>query len=177
MVAQKPVFLRRMEYFKGLFFLTTNRVGQIDDAFLSRVTVVLGYDKLSDNLRAEIWNRFFAKLEADMEQHKKIGKKPIVEIDKYARKYVRKDDEVQKLEWNGREIRNALHTAITLATYRASKASNGKEVEVVEVETEDFESVVRMSQSFRTYMDSITGMPEAQRAALASDRNDSFRHG
>lgn len=40
-------FLRRMEYFKGLLFLTTNRVGQIDDAFISRVHVAIGYDKLN----------------------------------------------------------------------------------------------------------------------------------
>lgn len=33
----QPAFLRRMEYFTGLLFLTTNRVGHIDDAFISRV--------------------------------------------------------------------------------------------------------------------------------------------
>ena len=32
------IFLRRMEYFRGLVFLTTNRVGHIDDAFISRGT-------------------------------------------------------------------------------------------------------------------------------------------
>ncbi|KAI7332767.1 hypothetical protein KC315_g4505 [Hortaea werneckii] len=38
-------FLRRMEYFRGLLFLTTNRVGQIDDAFMSRVHMAIGYER------------------------------------------------------------------------------------------------------------------------------------
>ena len=52
------MFLRRMEYFRGTLFLTTNRVGQIDDAFLSRVSVVLQYDRLSDDTRKRIWQGF-----------------------------------------------------------------------------------------------------------------------
>ena len=165
-----------MEYFKGLFFLTTNCVGQIDDAFLSRVNVVIGYNKLNNDLRSQIWNKFFTKLEDDMKRKEQEGKKPLIEIDKYARKYVLHDKEVQDLEWNGREIRNALQTAITLATYKTSKDPRKKEGDVIEVEEEHFKSVVRMSQSFRNYMDSITGLHEDERAKRAWDRNDDFRH-
>ena len=165
-----------MEYFKGLFFLTTNRVGQIDDAFLSRVNVVIGYNKINNDMRGQIWNRFFAKLEDDMKRNQHEGKKPLIEIDKYARKYVLHDKEVQDLEWNGREIRNALQTAITLATYKTSKDPRKKKGDVIEVEEEHFKSVVRMSQSFRNYMGSITGLPEVERAKRTFDRNDDFRH-
>ena len=35
------VFLRIMEYYKGLLFLTTNRVGTFDEAFKSRVHISL----------------------------------------------------------------------------------------------------------------------------------------
>ncbi|OTB00432.1 hypothetical protein M426DRAFT_65886, partial [Hypoxylon sp. CI-4A] len=52
-------FLRRMEYFKGLLFLTTNRVSQIDDAFISRVHVAIGYQALSPEFRVKIWRGFF----------------------------------------------------------------------------------------------------------------------
>ena len=165
-----------MEYFKGLFFLTTNRIGQIDDAFLSRVGLVIGYDELNDTSRAQIWNGFFSKLETDMKQRREKGKKPIIEIDRYAEKYILNDDEVRNLKWNGREIRNALQTAITLATYKASKDPRRKADDVVEVTKEHFRSVVEMSQSFRKYMDSIQNLSEADGARRALDRNDAFRH-
>ncbi|KAI7383006.1 hypothetical protein KC336_g18476, partial [Hortaea werneckii] len=55
-------FLRRMEYFRGLLFLTTNRVGQIDDAFMSRVHMAIGYERLSPDFRRNIWEGFFRKL-------------------------------------------------------------------------------------------------------------------
>jgi SpoVK/Ycf46/Vps4 family AAA+-type ATPase len=35
------VFLRMLEYYKGLLFLTTNRVGASDEAFKSRVHISL----------------------------------------------------------------------------------------------------------------------------------------
>jgi SpoVK/Ycf46/Vps4 family AAA+-type ATPase len=35
------VFLRMLEYYKGLLFLTTNRVGTFDEAFTSRVHISL----------------------------------------------------------------------------------------------------------------------------------------
>ncbi|RMY51205.1 hypothetical protein D0865_06484 [Hortaea werneckii] len=58
-------FLRRMEYFRGLLFLTTNRVGQIDDAFVSRVHMAIGYERLSPEFRRNIWEGFFRKLERE----------------------------------------------------------------------------------------------------------------
>lgn len=51
-----------MEYFKGLLFLTTNRVGQIDDAFISRVHVAIGYQALDEETRRKVWGGFFRKL-------------------------------------------------------------------------------------------------------------------
>ncbi|KAF4156471.1 hypothetical protein CNMCM6069_006745 [Aspergillus lentulus] len=54
-------FLRRMEYFKGLLFLTTNRVGQIEDAFISRVHIAIGYPSLGEEARRKAWNGFFRK--------------------------------------------------------------------------------------------------------------------
>jgi hypothetical protein len=51
-----------MEYFKGLLFLTTNRVGQLDDAFISRVHIAIGYPSLDEEARRKVWNGGFRKL-------------------------------------------------------------------------------------------------------------------
>lgn len=160
------MFLRRMEYFRGTLFLTTNRVGQIDDAFLSRVSVVLQYDRLSDDTRKRIWQGFFRKLRKDTRLSN--GRK--VEVDKYAEKYVLNDPVVRDLSWNGREIRNALQTAIHLASYKG--LMNGDRAdETVDVGVEHFESVVAMSLKFKDYMQAITGQDEDERAKARSERN------
>ncbi|ROW16792.1 hypothetical protein VPNG_01542 [Cytospora leucostoma] len=45
------IFLRQLEYFQGILFLTTNRVETFDDAFQSRIHIALRYDPL--DLRAK----------------------------------------------------------------------------------------------------------------------------
>ena len=57
------VFLRSLEYFRGILFLTTNRVGSFDDAFISRIHVALHYKKLSEEYRAKIWKKNFNRME------------------------------------------------------------------------------------------------------------------
>ncbi|KAI9766662.1 MAG: hypothetical protein M1839_004785 [Geoglossum umbratile] len=156
------VFLRKMEYFRGLLFLTTNRIGHIDDAFLSRVHVVIGFKRLNDRMRSLIWKGFFDKL--------KLERKGDVVVAVNARKYVLESDEVKKLQWNGREIRNAFQTSLALAEFEAFEAGN----EVVVVESEHFRRVVKMSKAFKTYVDSIEKMPEGKRAERLKDRNDAF---
>jgi len=55
------VFLRTLEYYQGMMFLTTNRVKQIDDAIASRINFKLKYDKLNLEQRTNIWRRFLEK--------------------------------------------------------------------------------------------------------------------
>lgn len=162
------IFLRRMEYFSGLLFLTTNRVGQIDDAFLSRVSVVLQYDQLSNETREKIWHGFFRRLHEDAEKMPGARK---VEVGSYAQNYVLHDQEVRDMLWNGREIRNALQTAISLASYKAFQEGKSSK-DPVKVEQEHFRSVVSMSRKFKEYMRGISGMEEDERAKARKDRTN-----
>src|SRR5215469_1012859 len=59
------VFLRALEYFRGILFITTNRVGTFDDAFISRIHVALYYPPLVDRDRVLIWENNFRRLEKD----------------------------------------------------------------------------------------------------------------
>ncbi|KAL9606931.1 MAG: hypothetical protein Q9167_008104 [Letrouitia subvulpina] len=159
------IFLRRMEFFRGIVFLTTNRVGQIDDAFISRVSAVLQYNHLTDDTRKKIWQGFFKKLEHESAIP---GAKKVI-VDKYAQKFVQNDHEVRELQWNGREIRNTLQTAISLASYKALEAGQSPD-DPVEVEEDHFRKAVSMSRKFRVYMKSITGLGEDARAKARSER-------
>ncbi|KAK3494182.1 uncharacterized protein B0T23DRAFT_103213 [Neurospora hispaniola] len=49
------VFLRMLEYFQGVLFLTTNRKQDFDDAFKSRIHVTISYPELSPEAKSRIW--------------------------------------------------------------------------------------------------------------------------
>lgn len=92
------VFLREIEYYRGILFLTSNRVGKFDDAIVSRIHVVIHYKGLDDEYRTKIWNQFFDKLEGE--------RGSTIKIDNSARRYVLENKKMAEMKWNGREIRN-----------------------------------------------------------------------
>ena len=49
------VFLRVLEYFNGLLFLTTNRVDDIDEAIVSRCIALIKYEPPDREARCKIW--------------------------------------------------------------------------------------------------------------------------
>jgi hypothetical protein len=171
-------FLRALEYFKGILFLTTNRVGTFDEAFISRIQVQIYYDDFTDDDRDKIWNTFFEKLEADREATMYIPQ---------ATKDYTQSQEVRALKWNGREIRNgvcprilfvvslliaaAFQVAVALAESRGKKDNKGK----ILVRKEHIRQVVLMSGKFKDYyVQTHKGMDPSKRAAQASTRYDGF---
>ncbi|SMQ44928.1 unnamed protein product [Zymoseptoria tritici ST99CH_3D7] len=52
------IFLRVMEYYEGIMFLTTNRVETFDQAFQSRIHIQLEYKDLDAASRLSVWNNF-----------------------------------------------------------------------------------------------------------------------
>ncbi|KAH7058739.1 hypothetical protein B0J12DRAFT_696419 [Macrophomina phaseolina] len=141
-------FLRKMEYFGGLLFLTTNRVEHIDEAFMSRVHVVIGFEKLSREKRRVIWESFLQKLKREME-----GK---IRVDTEAERFVLDDEEMGAVDWNGREIRNAFQTAISLAEFEAIEQAEGdEEAAVAVVKVEHFRRVMEMSKTFKSHVETM----------------------
>ena len=82
---------------KGILFITTNRVGSFDEAFTSRIHVSLHYAELTNQYRETIWDNMINKLEED---------RPEVYIDEKVYDYVKTNETLTGLEWNGRQIRN-----------------------------------------------------------------------
>ena len=64
------VFLRVLEYFNGLLFLTTNRIDDIDEAIVSRCIALIKYSPPDDAGRRRIWQvmaeQFGLALEEDI---------------------------------------------------------------------------------------------------------------
>ncbi|KAM6540168.1 hypothetical protein FALCPG4_001904 [Fusarium falciforme] len=90
------IFLRLLEYYQGVMFLTTNRVSSFDPAFESRIHLTIHYPKLDVNSRLHVWNTF-VKVETGGVSEAELG-------------------ELAKEELNGRQIKNVVKTARLLAS-------------------------------------------------------------
>jgi len=82
-------FLRTLEYYEGIMFLTTNRVQTFDEAIASRIHLMIKYEPLSKVNRKIVWNNFLRKVQAKVAE---------VELEGLARK-----------EFNGRDVGNSLY--------------------------------------------------------------------
>ncbi|KAF8060706.1 P-loop containing nucleoside triphosphate hydrolase protein [Lyophyllum atratum] len=98
--AMVAVFLRHVEYYRGILFLTTNRVQAFDGAFLSRIHVALHFRELSQASKEQVWIAFIAKL----------GASDILTPEQIT--------ELASRDINGRQIKNAARTAQSLAIGR-----------------------------------------------------------
>ncbi|KAK0730417.1 P-loop containing nucleoside triphosphate hydrolase protein [Lasiosphaeris hirsuta] len=134
------VFLRALEYYKGVLFLTTNRVEAFDSAFTSRIHVALHYKRLNDTDRGRIWVQNFERLERDS-----AGK---CYVPASTRLFALESPEMRRLTFNGREIRNALQTAVALAETEALEDG----VETVTVGEKHLRSVAKMSSGFKDFL-------------------------
>ncbi|KAK7914153.1 hypothetical protein PG985_011856 [Apiospora marii] len=150
-------FLRALEYYEGILFLTTNRVGSFDDAFISRVHVQLYYPEFTDDQRHKVWQTFIDKLE--------LERKGYMRLSYAAKEFIRETK--NNLKWNGREIRNA----VSLAEYDAEKDEEG----TILVTDHHLQAVVELSKDFKDYLKELHMADEAKRAEARVERLDSFR--
>ncbi|KAI0020196.1 P-loop containing nucleoside triphosphate hydrolase protein [Xylariomycetidae sp. FL0641] len=151
-------FLRALEYYEGILFLTTNRVGSFDDAFISRVHVQLYYADFDDDQRQAIWKTFMDKLAKDRKD---------LRLNMSAKEYIQSAT-MKERKWNGREIRNAFQTAVSLAEYDAEKDEEGK----VLVTDEHLRAVVELSDDFKDYLNELHVADESRRARDRFERLD-----
>lgn len=56
------IFLRLLEYFQGILFLTTNRVATFDEAFQSRIHIALKYGELTHAAKKSVFKLFIERV-------------------------------------------------------------------------------------------------------------------
>lgn len=120
------VFLRHLEYFSGIVFLTTNRIHVFDAAMKSRVHLALGYGLPDQESRRQIWKQNLAKL-------------PAGQCDASITNNL---DQLAAEQLNGREIANSINTACTLARFKSEKLRL-EHVEMVLGVRNDFEMTLK----------------------------------
>ena len=100
--AMVSVFLRQLEYYKGIF-LTTNRVGDMDPAFKSRIHVSLEYDPLDRRRTRKIYKLHLRRIEEALKMRETKFTIRREEILAWAMKHF-KSAEKEHRQWNGRQV-------------------------------------------------------------------------
>jgi hypothetical protein len=94
--AMVAVFLRVLEYYPGILFLTTNRADNLDPAFESRISLCVHYNHLDYSSRKQIWTNLLgsAKIKTIHATERLVGH-----------------------VLNGRQIKHVIRTAGSIARY------------------------------------------------------------
>jgi len=164
------VFLRVMEYYSGILFLTTNRVGALDQAFRSRIHLSLYYPALDEEATLKIWEMHIQTAKQRFEANKRdilIEEKQILN---FAKTHWRRMTESKMGSWNGRQIRNAFQTAVALAEFNSNKVG-GKP----HLTGDQFRTVARTSEAFDDYLLRTQGGTVAKLAKTHKLRTDEYK--
>lgn len=160
------VFLRTMEYYKGVLFLTTNRPGHIDDSFISRITCPIAYHRLSAETKEKIVRKFVKRFE-------ETG---TIEVEPAAVKYLVGNCQ----DLNGRQLRNVLQNAVAsaevklraerrFAANRGRPPGEAQDQSIVSVKMHHVKAAVERQGEFRDYLRNLRGRDEPARARNKQD--------
>ncbi|PGH23026.1 hypothetical protein AJ80_02941 [Polytolypa hystricis UAMH7299] len=187
------VFLRVLEYYSGILFLTTNRVGTLDEAFKSRIHITLYYPALGELQAKAIFKVNINRLDEIAQMRSKITGEPKLwiaeeEIIRFAKKlYNRKSEDEDWVPWNGRQIRNAFQVASSLAynEMHVEYANRQKKAQLGEIERAEyptpvlnethFEIVAKVTDDFDDYMREVKGKNDSMIAFLHGERADQVK--
>jgi SpoVK/Ycf46/Vps4 family AAA+-type ATPase len=107
--AMVSVFLRLLERYQGIMFLTTNRPDEFDNAFKSRISISINYKDLDQESRFKVWTNLLDASKTDLSQ---------IDIEK-----------LSQVEMNGRQIKNCIRMGQCLA--KEFKQSLNTEIKVI----------------------------------------------
>ncbi|KAF7554225.1 hypothetical protein G7Z17_g3076 [Cylindrodendrum hubeiense] len=102
------VFLRVLEYYEGILFLTTNRIDAFDRAFRSRVQLAIYYPPLDSFSRKSLWRNFLEKASFKLQTESDMDHAL---------------EELASSELNGRQIKNVVRISQALAISKNAELS------------------------------------------------------
>ncbi|EEH10616.1 conserved hypothetical protein [Histoplasma capsulatum G186AR] len=162
------VFLRVLEYYSGVIILTTNRVGEFDEAFRSRIHMSLYYPKLDELSTKEIWEKNLGHImkngrDIDVEDEK---------IRRFANKHWQENKYKPSRRWNGRQIKNAFQTALALANWDFREGKKSAKLKRPLVKASHFMRIAQTSAHFDDYISNIHGIQEEDTYGILAEREE-----
>jgi hypothetical protein len=134
------IFLRLLEYFQGILFLTTNRVETFDAAFVSRIHLSLRFQNLTTKAKRTVWKLFIERVK----NQEGMEVAAITEQDL---------NDLARREVNGRQIKNLVRAAQALAVH-----------EDVPLSMVHIKRVIDVAESFEMDLKGGTGYSDAMRS-------------
>ncbi|KAH0841050.1 putative AAA family ATPase [Fonsecaea pedrosoi] len=134
------IFLRLLEYFQGILFLTTNRVETFDAAFVSRIHLSLRFQNLTTKAKRTVWKLFIDRVK----NQEGMQVANITEQDY---------NDLARREVNGRQIKNLVRAAQALAVH-----------EEVPLSMVHIRRVIDVAESFEMDLKGGTGYTDAMRS-------------
>ena len=152
------IFLRELEYFDGILFvrepllcgeallilmqqLTTNRPGDIDEAFVSRIHISVELKALDQEEQKKVWAAFIKELDLS---------------DAERRALLKHTENFKGDRLNGRQIRNAIRTALALAQLYREHVNPGH-----------LDTVLKIGREYAGYVERLNKMnPEEYATAV-----------
>lgn len=134
------IFLRLLEYFQGILFLTTNRVETFDSAFVSRIHLSLRFQNLTTKAKRTVWKLFIDRVK----EQEGATISTITETDL---------NDLSRREVNGRQIKNLVRAAHALAIHEEKSLSMAHIRRVIDV-----------AESFEMDLKGGTGYSDAMRS-------------
>ncbi|SMQ54863.1 unnamed protein product [Zymoseptoria tritici ST99CH_3D7] len=150
------IFLRLLEYFQGILFLTTNRVETFDDAFQSRIHVALRYDELTTAAKKEVWKNFLGMVETQQALPAPDGSAKGKQMELRNQPLFTEKDfaMLARHRLNGRQIKNSVRTSQALALNEGSQltlAHITRVLAVAETFERDLKGGLGYEEAMRTY--------------------------
>ncbi|KAF6806612.1 AAA family [Colletotrichum plurivorum] len=171
------VFLRMLEYYNGILFLTTNRPGVLDEAVKSRVHLNLRYDFLSMDQMTAIFKINIQRLREIEEQAAKAPGHTKLHVDEqdiieFAKEHW-KNNTNSIGRWNGRQIRNAFLVAASLAHYEGDETGRPEGLQK-QLTSKHFKKVEDTTKRYDKYRAACLGDTDSYHAYDRAERDDGW---
>ena len=132
--------------------LTTNRIKAIDIAVQSRIHLAIRYDDLDKQQKENIFKLFLEQLEPDSIKNKEA-------IFEFVREYG------SEYKLNGRQIRNIVSSALSLARYEGKKRDGDERLNISHLK-----KVLTVTKDFQEQLESITNKARSLNEAARARR-------
>ncbi|OKL60822.1 hypothetical protein UA08_03412 [Talaromyces atroroseus] len=139
------VLLRVLEYYQGILMLTTNQIAQFDVAVHSRIHVAIKYRELKEDRAMAIFRNFLDPLD-------RKGK--VKDMDKIVQWLQR---EIRLAGFGGRQIRNVVTSALSLARARGDRQLSRDHLSDVVDNVHEFKlEFIRQYENYKTQQQGLS---------------------
>lgn len=150
-----------------MLFLTTNRVGHIDEAIKSRIHLAVHYPNLTEDVMEELLHNTLLRLKSSDEYKSRLDVN-MRDIERNCMQFIRK--KLNPKSVNGRIIRNVSQVALALAEEEAPEISS---LRPLPLRWRHFEQALQFHAYFEDYLEDIRGS-DSQRATELTLRSDEW---